>query len=589
MYRLLFLIASLSGVLAASQDKIVHSTSESVAPCLTLTTQLITSASSPCAQDGVFFLIVHGEPSFVGDSLILYVSDGKSLQRLSTIFQENLSLQIPILFPGTYTVQGFIIDKTNTYICSSDCLSVVVPSKNPDCCPLIICPNATPYIDSSQGFVSLAVRPHIVTVGPGVPYTFTCDWTFNADPLDQSSGCLIGSGGIVNAYRAGTYTAFIKTLSGTDCSSSCCSQSIQIMSDNGTGVATCDASPSYTITLPSSACATDGLISITAPPLVDNASYYLYYLTDHTTTTVQRGDSNGLVGFGMLPSGLYYLYSVVVKTDSTCCITDCIPVDLTVTGTCDVTIFARSGCGTYVDFLAVVSPSTFEQRNIELVWQFDDGSGPCIVGYGPTLRADRSGDYTVTARIASNSNVCSASNYCQTSAPYTVTITHSPLSICGTLTGCFNPESTTQQPLQLCAVPDTFTSYSWTVNGSPVSDSSSSISITPQGPGSFPVCVTVMDANGCVANSCVTLTVQEPAQVTMPGQCVCTGEKLTLEVTATASQTSCCTSNPAQLLVTGPCMFYVSRSNYARWDSRISTCGKLCNSDECWLLLCDSC
>ena len=113
--------------------------------------------------------------------------------------------------------------------------------------------------------------------------------------------------------------------------------------------------------------------------------------------------------------------------------------------------------------------------------------GLVLSAMAPTLRAYNSGDYTVTARIPSNSNSCFATNFCQTSNPFTVTITQPAVSICGTLTGCFNPESTTQQPLHLCAVPDTFSSYAWTINGSPLSDTSSSISITPQAPGSFQV------------------------------------------------------------------------------------------------------
>ena len=229
----------------------------------------VVSASSPCCRNGSFFVILNGDPSFVGDRLILYLSDGRSTRRVSTTFFQSLELEFPFLFPGTYTLQGFIIDKTNTYVCSSDYYSIVIPSQSSDYCPIIMSASAGQYVDSSGGFVSLAICPKdITTTGPGTPYTFTCDWIFTASPSDLSRSCFAGSGGILNAFLAGTYSASIKTFSGIGCPSTCCSQSIQIFNDNGTGVATCGAVPEYTVSLPSAACATDGFVSVTAPRLL---------------------------------------------------------------------------------------------------------------------------------------------------------------------------------------------------------------------------------------------------------------------------------------------------------------------------------
>ena len=187
MFKLVILMISFSGILASDSTSNEVMQGASIAtPCLTLTPFHITPATSPCCQDGSFFLIAAGDSSFVGDLLILYLSDGTSTKRLSISFVENLVLDFSVLFPGTYTLQGFIVDAANTLVCSSDCYSIVIPSKSSDCCPLIVCANSGPYISMQVGgFVSLAISPEsITTTTHGIPYTFASDWTFTTDPSD---------------------------------------------------------------------------------------------------------------------------------------------------------------------------------------------------------------------------------------------------------------------------------------------------------------------------------------------------------------------------------------------------------------------
>ena len=556
-------------------------TIKDAASCCTLSFSKQATTAACTANGTITATVTCADSTFDGDTVLFYVTDihSTTLVKQSAIASGTASVLFANLGATTYTLSAVIMNTENC-LCLTDCLSVSLAPDNEVCCNSL---DIYQVHSSNEAITLYAAIPHLQLPGQmlGIPFKLKYEWFSSFQP----SVPLLGGQMILYYNQQPSSTVFTVYGSGPN--------DVKCVGCCGCGSTSLELEPTclfafegFPVTItpqaPTSAFACNGSIRAelipTMPAFFDSV---IFCMTDGNFNTVSIGASGGEFGssvtFSNLTVGNYYLYALGFNAGSLSCMTTPTYVTLSAPMNGDLTIcqLSNPACN-YVDLIAVPSaPSPCLIQ--DFIWQMLDSNGnTCVIGTGPVMRVTNSGTYTVTATIPrtepgciQNSTSCEVTTICQSSQPVVVTVGSCvsscsiQFSLCGTTNVCYNLED--QQPFLLCVVlpeGDTATyTYAWSVNGVTLpGETNSFVQIVPSnGIGTYEVCSQITDtATQCVSTSCVSCTLNRPPLVTMPGQCVCAGADIFLEVTTAATSVNCCFNPAAQLFVTGPGCFSFS-------------------------------
>lgn len=141
-----------------------------------------------------------------------------------------------------------------------------------------------------------------------------------------------------------------------------------------------------------------------------------------------------------------------------------------------------------------------------------------------------------------------------------------PICIGGNLNVCFTGDPATQQPITVCwtGLPAgiNFT-FVWLVDGTtPPNNTTNPFVYFPTTAGAHYIEAQVFRPNGTLAADfgCIQGNANLAPTVTVQDQCVCTGGNVVFTISAQSNSNNCCSTDTAQLFVSGPNCFFFSSS-----------------------------
>lgn len=193
-------------------------------------------------------------------------------------------------------------------------------------------------------------------------------------------------------------------------------------------------------------------------------------------------------------------YTVIITSDATGCSYTSEALPLSAYNLPSPDISAAAEVCTDADIAFDASGSTGQSgTTLTYTWDFGDGSSP-ITGVNPTHTYSAAGTYTVTLTTGYTDLTS-----CTSSTTHTVTVSTAPTS--ATIAGLLSPDpSTTEkcpEDVLTLSLPSGYQSYSWSTNGTQISNTNTADITTNANQQSVDVTIDVTNDIGCIVNGTV--------------------------------------------------------------------------------------
>lgn len=354
------------------------------------------------------------------------------------------------------------------------------------------------FTQDSTGNVTLTGEPSNILGG------FTYIWNYDdGSPADTTSG-FFGNQSTHTYSNAGSYNICVTVIEdASGCSNTYCDL-VNVIIDT-----TCTLASSYTYTQDSL-----GTVNFTATPSSFLGGYtYIWTYDDGSAPDT----TSGLLGnqtTHTYPANGQFNTCVTITEDATGCTnTYCELINVVIDTTCDVTAsftFTQDSLGT-VNFTA--NPSNL-LGGYTYLWNYGDGSAidttsGLLVANINSHNYVNAGNYNACVTVIDDANGCS-DTYCQS---ISVIINGSvPCSAVANFSVVANDLTVSITDLS-SSNNDPINSYSWTFGDGNQSNTNGNQTHTYLSSGTYNICLSITTQNNCNADTCLSITVNNPAPV----------------------------------------------------------------------------